>query len=60
MPFDWYLALIIAGTRQHGFATERFAGQAFTIDERVTRPTRQEALDALEAIGIRNYRRVLP
>lgn len=53
-PFDWYLALIVAGARQHGLPQdqiERLRSSPYHIDLRDDRPRRHDAIDALRAAG---------
>ena len=50
MPYDWYLALIIAGARQGGLPEayiQAVEATAFDVDGEEDRGTRQEALAAL-------------
>ncbi len=54
VPFDWYLALILAGARQHGFAASylnRLGGHPWQADPDPDRPGRRAALQALAAHG---------
>jgi len=50
VPYDWYLALIVAGARQGGLPeayVRALETTAFNVDGAENRPTRQEALEAL-------------
>lgn len=54
-PFDWYLALVIAGARQHGLDSEhrqRLRGVDYINDTNLARKGRADALEALFAHGI--------
>ena len=53
VPFDWYLALILAGAAQHGLAEThaQIAGTAWEVDPQPDRPGRQAAIAALRAAG---------
>ena len=54
MPYDWYLALVIAGVRQHELDAEhaqRLRQTEYLIDDNLTRKGRIEALRALAAHG---------
>jgi hypothetical protein len=49
-PFDWYLAVVIAGALEHqlgGVHLNRLRATPYSIDEDVTRKTRAAALKAL-------------
>lgn len=62
-PYDWYLALVIAGAVHHGFGAsdvERLQQVAHVIDPDPDRRTRCEALSALSASGIADYRALWP
>lgn len=53
-PLDWYLALILAGAREHALPShvlEQFLAQPFTPDAEFHRPGRLAAVSALEAAG---------
>lgn len=55
VPYDWYLALIVAGARQGGLpeaCIQVLEAAAFDVDGVEVRPTRLEALAALEAAGM--------
>lgn len=56
VPYDWYLALIVAGARQGGLPEAYIRvleATTFDVDDIEGRPTRQEAIAALEAAGMR-------
>jgi gamma-glutamylcyclotransferase len=62
-PYDWYLALLLAGMREHGIDAayrRRFRSVAFDWDAKSDRTTRRKALDALSAAGLADYRALLP
>lgn len=62
-PYDWYLALVLAGIAEHDLGAVRCTGaceQAFDVDPSVRRPTRLAALEAMRAAGIGDYRVLLP
>lgn len=55
VPYDWYLALIVAGARQGGLPEayiQVLEATAFDVDGVEDRPTRLEALAALAAAGM--------
>lgn len=61
-PFDWYLALVLAGARCHGFDAAHLAGLRRTPwqpDPDPDRPGRREGLAALAAHGIGDLNRLL-
>ncbi|SHF84616.1 AIG2-like family protein [Litoreibacter ascidiaceicola] len=54
LPFDWYLALVIAGALEHKLGDDHHSllrGIAHIVDEDVTRKTRTAALKALADHG---------
>lgn len=54
-PFDWYLALVVAGARQNGLPPEEIAWLAafpFDIDVNTDRSNRVDAIDALTNAGM--------
>lgn len=54
-PFDWYLALIVAGARQNGLPQdqiERLRSSRYDIDGMKDRPGRRDAIDALREAGL--------
>jgi hypothetical protein len=56
-PYDWYLALVTAGASQQGLPhdyVEQLSARPFDVDPNVTRKTRREALEALDAAGMRD------
>jgi cation transport regulator ChaC len=62
-PFDWYLAVVIAGATHHGIDGEHIARLrkcSHSIDEELERPTRLRALEAMLAHGVEDYRAFLP
>jgi hypothetical protein len=61
-PYDWYLALVIAGAREHGLPSSYIGKLAATrsiIDEDRQRETRTEAIRILGRAGFADYRRTL-
>jgi len=55
VPYDWYLALIIAGARQGRLPEpyiKAFESTTFEVDRKKDRATRQEALGALANAGM--------
>ncbi|AJY44714.1 gamma-glutamylcyclotransferase family protein [Martelella endophytica] len=53
-PYDWYLALVLAGARQNDLPADYIDGiaaQAFAVDPDPERKTRNEALVLLEKAG---------
>lgn len=55
VPYDWYLALIVAGARQGGLPVayiQAIETTVFEVDGQEDRATRQEALAALEEAGM--------
>lgn len=62
MPYDWYLALVIAGARQHALAEDHLTSLrcvAYSPDPNDSRKERVEALRALTAAGFPDYRKLL-
>lgn len=61
-PYDWYLALVIAGLVEHRIDREYAAAIraiGHEIDTRVDRKERRAAIRAFEQAGIRDYRTLL-
>lgn len=61
-PYDWYLALVIAGAREHHLDEAYVAALrrvAFETDRQFVRETRKEAIEALTASGLPDYRALL-
>ena len=61
-PFDWYLALCVAGAREHGFEEallRRFASHPHLPDADHTREGRRLALEALAAAGHQDWQLLL-
>ena len=55
LPYDWYLALVIAGARQNGLPEDyidALASKPRMPDREASRRTRLEALDALAEAGM--------
>ncbi|QIG48416.1 gamma-glutamylcyclotransferase [Nordella sp. HKS 07] len=53
-PYDWYLALVLAGAREHGFdagIVRQLAGTACRQDPEPARATRHEAIGLFTAAG---------
>ena len=60
-PYDWYLALVIAGAQEHGLGDDYLAALrrvAYLADPDDSRRTRAEAIDALTAAGFAEYRKL--
>jgi hypothetical protein len=54
-PYDWYLALVLAGAEQQGLPQpyiDSLRATPFHSDPDTSRPTRREALAAIEAAGM--------
>lgn len=61
-PYDWYLAMILAGLAEHDVDSsyaQRMRMTGFAADPWSSRPTRQHALRDLETAGYRDYRELL-
>ena len=61
-PYDWYLALVVAGADQHGLGDDYLAKlrrEPYVQDAERTRRTRVEAIVALRAAGLPDYRKLL-
>ena len=61
-PYDWYLALVIAGAQEHRISDEYLAALRrveFVRDPCPDRKTRLEAISALTAAGIADYRKAI-
>ena len=61
LPYDWYLALVVAGAREIDLEAGYVAGLArhpYSADKRETCGFRNAALDALKAAGIENVETV--
>jgi hypothetical protein len=61
-PYDWYLAVVIAGAKYHALGEEYLARlQRFQheIDPNEKRESRMDALAALQADGFPDYRTLL-
>lgn len=61
-PYDWYLALMIAGAQEHAIGQDHvseFRKVAFDKDRDAVRPSRLDALDALRKHGHHDYRALL-
>ncbi len=61
-PYDWYLALILAGLAEHGgdpSCAQALRTIAYDIDEQRSRMSRRNALRDLEAAGFARYRDLL-
>lgn len=62
LPYDWYLALVIAGAREHGLENDYVAmlrAVACGSDPNSNRGTRAVALEALMAVGFEDYTALL-
>ena len=60
-PYDWYLALVIAGAYEHGLGSDYLAALRSVIhlpDPVDSRRTRAEAIEALTAAGFAEYRKL--
>lgn len=61
-PYDWYLALIVAGAQQHDLGDDYVAKlrrEPYERDDCIARKTRKEAIVALRAAGFPDYRKLL-
>jgi hypothetical protein len=61
-PYDWYLALVIAGAIHHDLNVDHLArlrGFEYLIDERLDRAGRLDALEALRDHGFHDHRALL-
>lgn len=61
-PFDWYLALVIAGAQAHGLGADhvaRLKSLPHAIDAEPENPIRRAAIAAFDMAGIADYRRLL-
>ena len=62
-PFDWYLALVLAGIAEHELGTahaQRLMAAGYDPDPRLDSGHRREALNALARSGVSDYRSLLP
>ena len=62
LPYDWYLALLVAGARQHGLGRDHLTSlrcMAYLPDPKDSRNARVEAIRALTAAGFPEYRKLL-
>lgn len=61
-PYDWYLALVIAGIVEHELDLEyasTFREIEYGIDTKTDRPSRQAAVNALQLAGYPDYTKLL-
>ena len=61
-PYDWYLALVIAGAHQHRLGEEYLAALRrvpYIQDVHISRKTRSDAKEALTAAGFADFRKLL-
>lgn len=61
-PFDWYLALVLAGMRERGFAPDAMRALVsveYVDDPEPSRVTRLNALRDLAGAGFSDYRKLL-
>ena len=61
-PYDWYLALVVAGARQNGLPgayVEALGQVPCAVDPDPVRPSRLEALAALESAGMGSIEDIL-
>jgi predicted TIM-barrel enzyme len=61
-PYDWYLALIVAGCREHALDAahvDRLRQAACAPDPVVTRKTYLDALQALKKSGVDDFKTLL-
>ena len=61
-PYDWYIALVIAGAREHEFGDDYLAELRrveFVLDPDPDRKARAEAIDDMFRAGIPDYRRII-
>ncbi len=62
LPFDWYLALCVAGAREHGFdaaCLQRFCSHPHQRDEHLARQGRRLGLEALAAAGHHDWQQLI-
>lgn len=62
VPYDWYLALVLQGARQHNLPDNYITllrAFAHATDGQANRQSRQDALAALRTAGIQDYTKVL-
>ena len=62
-PYDWYLAVTIAGAIEHGLDDAylaRLKQTDYDVDACLSRPGRVEVVEALQRSGIDDYRALLP
>ena len=61
-PYDWYLALVIAGACEHRLGDDYLSELrrvAYMLDPNDSHKTRAEAIEALTAAGFPDYRKLL-
>jgi len=61
-PYDWYIALVIAGAREHNLDQDyvaQFREIAYDVDHNANRPTRKNAIEALTRSGFPDHRTIL-
>lgn len=61
-PYDWYLALVLAGIREHGIGEDYgsvLRATRWEPDSELERPSRQKAVSVLGQAGISDYMRLL-
>jgi gamma-glutamylcyclotransferase len=62
-PYDWYLALVVAGARQHNINSGYSTGLShlrYEIDTKLDRRSRKEAIEVLKTAGHVDYGVLLP
>jgi hypothetical protein len=61
-PYDWYLALILAGLAEHGIDAsheQSLRMSAYDVDAQRSRQSRRNALEDLESAGFADYSELL-
>lgn len=61
-PYDWYLALVVAGAKEHSFGQHyinTLKSVPYLIDSCPERPSRTQAMEALRAAGWAEYDKLL-
>ena len=61
-PYDWYLALVIAGLYHHDLGEDHASVLReieYDVDSRINRSRRLAAIKAMDQVGIPNYESLL-
>lgn len=61
-PYDWYLALVVAGAKEHSFDQNyinTLESVPYLLDSKQERPSRAQALEALRTAGWEEYHKLL-